>query len=93
MGFRLRRSIRRAPGIRINLSKAGTSLTAGRRGATLNFSKRGTRATIGLPESGINYSTISGPETALPKPVPGGIGVVWAILIAIIVAAVLLSLP
>jgi hypothetical protein len=94
MGFRFRRSLRLAPGIRINLSKMGSSLSTGRRGATMNTSSRGTKATVGLPGSGISRSTMlsSGPETALPKPEPGGIGVVWTILIAMIVVAVLLSL-
>jgi hypothetical protein len=52
MGFRFRRSLRLAPGIRINLSKSGSSLSLGRRGATLHFSKRGTRTTVGLPGAG-----------------------------------------
>jgi hypothetical protein len=58
MGFRFRRSIRLVPGVRVNISKTGTSLSAGRRGATLNFSDRGTKATVGLPGSGLSYSTM-----------------------------------
>jgi len=54
MSFRFRRNLRVAPGIRINLSKAGASLSLGRRGATLNFSGRGTKATVGLPGSGLS---------------------------------------
>lgn len=94
MGFRFRRSLRLAFGIRINLSKTGPCLSVGRRGATINFSSRWTKATVGMPRSGISYwgPLNSGPETALPKPEPGGIGAIWTILIAMIVAAVLLSL-
>lgn len=74
MGCRLRRSLHLAPGIRVKLSKTGTSLSVGRRGATMNFSKRGTKATIGLPGSGMHYSTMlkPGPETALPRSDHGG---------------------
>ena len=66
MGFRFSRSLRLAPGIRVNLSKSGSSLSLGRRGATLNFSKRGTRATVGLPGTGLSYSDMlsSGPLPA-----------------------------
>jgi hypothetical protein len=72
MGFRFRRSLRLAPGVRINLSKTGASLSLGRRGATLNFSGRGTTATVGLPGSGLSYSEMlrSGPPTAMPREGP-----------------------
>ncbi len=33
MGFRLWRRVRIVPGLRVNLSKSGVSLSAGRRGA------------------------------------------------------------
>lgn len=55
MGFRFRRSIRLFPGIRVNLSKSGTSLSVGRRGATLNFGKQGVHSTVGLPGTGLSY--------------------------------------
>src|SRR6266849_350746 len=69
MGFRFRRTLRLAPGIRVNLSKTGASLSLGRLGATLNFSGWGTKATVGLPGSGLGYSTMlhPGPPTALPR--------------------------
>lgn len=57
MGFRFRRSIRVAPGIKLNLSKSGISTSIGRPGATLNLGSHGTRATIGLPGTGLSYST------------------------------------
>src|SRR5260370_20038906 len=97
MGFRFRRSLRFAPGIRINLSKAGASLSLGRRGTTLNFSPRGTKATVGLPGSGISYSEIlqSGPPTALPREEPasglsaGGWLTIGFLALAIILVALL----
>jgi hypothetical protein len=56
MGFRFRRSIKLAPGIRLNVSKSGVSASIGRRGATVNISEKGTRATVGIPGTGISYS-------------------------------------
>jgi hypothetical protein len=94
MGFRFRRSIRLAPGLRINLSKSGGSLSVGRRGATLNFSGRGTKATVGLPGSGLSYSTMlkSGPETALPSDQGRSGGAGGFILIALFVLLALFAL-
>ena len=56
MGWRYRSSIRILPGLRINLSKSGASLSVGRRGATVNLGRRGIRTTVGLPGSGLSYS-------------------------------------
>lgn len=55
-GVRLRRIIRIAPGLRINLSKGGGSLSAGGRGATINLGKDGVRGTVNAPGTGISYS-------------------------------------
>lgn len=58
MGFRFRKSIKLAPGVRINLTKKGvSSLSVGRRGATVNVGKKGTRGTVGIPGSGMSYSS------------------------------------
>ncbi|MBP2281035.1 hypothetical protein H4W00_001848 [Psychrobacter sp. PL19] len=58
MGFRFRKSIRIAPGVRINLTKKGvSSLSVGKRGATVNLGKKGTRGTVGIPGSGLSYSS------------------------------------
>ena len=59
MGFRFRRSVKIAPGIRLNFSKSGVSTSLGGRGATVNLSKRGTRHTVGLPGTGVSYSTFT----------------------------------
>lgn len=56
MGFRFRRSLRIAPGIRVNLSKSGLSYSFGGRGATVNVGPKGTRATYGIPGTGLTYS-------------------------------------
>lgn len=54
--MRFRKSIKLAPGVRINLSGSGISTTLGGRGASLNIGKRGTRATVGIPGTGISCS-------------------------------------
>jgi hypothetical protein len=57
VGFRFRKSLRIASGIRLNLSGSGLSTTLGGRGASLNVGSRGSRATVGVLGSGISYST------------------------------------
>lgn len=65
MGLRLRKSIKVLRGLKLNLSKSGVSVTAGRRGACVTLSSRGTRATVGLPGTGISYSAkVSGGKKA-----------------------------
>jgi hypothetical protein len=56
MGFRFRKRISIAPGVRLNFSKGGASWSLGRRGASLNVGKRGKRMTVGLPGTGMSYS-------------------------------------
>jgi hypothetical protein len=54
--MRFRKSIRIAPGVRLNLSRSGMSTTLGGRGASINIGSKGTRATVGIPGSGLSYS-------------------------------------
>jgi Protein of unknown function (DUF4236) len=53
--LRFRRTIRLFPGVHLNISKSGVSLSLGGPGATINFNKEGTQTTLGLPGSGLNY--------------------------------------
>jgi Protein of unknown function (DUF4236) len=57
MPVRIRKSFNLFPGVKVNMSKGGMSITVGRRGFHLNFSKRGVRQTVGLPGSGISESS------------------------------------
>ncbi len=57
MGWRFRRSVRLAPGVRINLSKGGASLTMGQRGRKVTIGKHGTYTTIGVPGTGLYHTT------------------------------------
>lgn len=57
MGLRVRKSIRIFPGVHLNLSKTGPSLSFGRSGASVNVNSKGrVRATVGAPGTGISYS-------------------------------------
>ena len=56
MGFRFSRRISLFKGLRLNLSKSGTSVSVGGRGAWLTFGKKGTRATVGIPGTGMSWS-------------------------------------
>lgn len=55
--FRFRKSFKVLPGVRLNLSKSGTSFSLGPRGSTLNVGgKNGPRATVGIPGTGLSYT-------------------------------------
>ena len=55
MGFRFSRRIGILPGLKLNFSGSGVSLSAGVRGAHLNFGSRGTYASLGIPGTGLSY--------------------------------------
>jgi hypothetical protein len=55
--LRFRRWINISPGVWVNLSKTGASVSAGVPGATVNANKRGKRATLGVPGTGISART------------------------------------
>ena len=59
MFFRFFRRIKIAPGLTINLSKGGASLSAGVRGARITLGKRGVRKTLGLPGTGLSWTNQS----------------------------------
>lgn len=54
MGIRFRKSLKIAPGIRVNLNGSGASLTLGGRGASVNIGKRGAYLNAGIPGTGIS---------------------------------------
>lgn len=55
MGFRFRKSFKLFPGLRLNLSKSGLSLSAGLKGLMVNFGKKGSHVTVGLPGTGLSW--------------------------------------
>jgi hypothetical protein len=56
MGFRFRRTFKIIPGVRLNLSGGGASVSLGPRGLRYTIGSRGTRTTIGLPGSGLSWT-------------------------------------
>lgn len=63
MGLRLFRRVKLAPGLTLNLSKSGPSLSMGVRGAHVTVGKRGVRRTVGVPGTGLFYTSIAGRHT------------------------------
>lgn len=57
MGFSYRKSVKIAPGIRMNVSKSGIGFSAGVKGARISTGPRGTRLTTSIPGTGISYQT------------------------------------
>jgi len=57
MGFRFFKRMNILPGVTLNLSKGGGSVSVGPQGAKLTFGTSGARATFGLPGSGLFYTT------------------------------------
>lgn len=51
--LRFRRSVRLAPGVRLNFSGSGISATVGGRGHSVNFGRRGTYLNAGIPGTGL----------------------------------------
>jgi len=69
MPFRFFRRVRIAPGLTLNLSKSGVSVSAGPRGAKFTLGTRGNRATVGLPGTGLFY-TVHDPLRKVQAAVP-----------------------
>jgi len=58
MGLRFRQRLKIIPGVHLNISSKGMSLSLGGPGATVNLSrKHGTRLTVGIPGTGLSYQT------------------------------------
>ena len=57
MTFRFWQRVKIAPGVTLNLSKSGGSLSFGPRGAKVTVGSRGKRATVGIPGTGLFYTT------------------------------------
>jgi hypothetical protein len=56
MPLRFHRRLSLLPGLRVNLSKSGASVSVGHRGAWLTVGPRGRRATVGLPGTGLYWT-------------------------------------
>lgn len=60
MGFRFRKSVKIAPGVRINFGKKSASVSIGPKGLKHTISTTGRRTTtVGVPGTGLSYSKTS----------------------------------
>ncbi|MFD7869949.1 DUF4236 domain-containing protein [Microbacterium sp. NPDC059771] len=58
MGFKVRKSIKIAPGVRLNVSNKNLGLSAGVRGARVSVNTNGrTTRTVGIPGTGISHTS------------------------------------
>lgn len=72
MGFRFRKSLKIAPGVRLNLGKKSAGLSFGGKGLRYSVNSSGRKTTtVGVPGSGISYSK----STYAKKTKKGGSGV------------------
>lgn len=61
MGLKFRKSIKIAPGVKINFNKKSIGATFGTRGAHYTINSKGKRtASVGIPGTGLSYTTSSG---------------------------------
>lgn len=73
MGLRFSKRIKIMPGVRVNLSARGASLSVGPRGASVNIGRRGVYANASLPGTGLSYRERldrPSPMTRSPKASP-----------------------
>lgn len=82
MGVRFRRSIKIAPGIRLNFNKKSFGLTMGVKGAHVTVNSKGRKtASVGIPGTGLSYTTSTSTskkrtsgENSCPEEDTGGAG-------------------
>ena len=60
MGFRFRKSVKIAPGLKLNFNKKSVGLTMGGKGAHYTINSSGTKtASVGIPGTGLYYQDVS----------------------------------
>ncbi|UEG55586.1 DUF4236 domain-containing protein [Bacillus sp. BC1-43] len=57
MGFKFRKSVKIAPGVKLNINSKSVGISAGVKGARVSVNSKGrTTTTVGIPGTGISYS-------------------------------------
>ena len=90
MGFRFYRRVRLFPGLSVNLSRSGPSLSVGVRGAHVTVGRRGVTRTVGIPGTGVFYTSRTGTQSGVhsaPPPDdvhPAGNGLILAVAIVVL---------
>lgn len=67
MGFRFRKSMKIAPGVRLNFSTKGVGVSVGGKGLRISKSSRGTTVSAGIPGTGIYYQKQIASRTKRPQ--------------------------
>ena len=66
MGFRFYRRLHLCPGLSVNLSRSGPSLSVGVRGAHVTVGRTGVTKTVGIPGTGVFYTSRQGYHSGSP---------------------------
>lgn len=75
MGLKFRKSIKIAPGLKLNINSKSVSVTGGVKGAHHTVSSTGKRTTsVGIPGTGLSYTTSSGGKSTKKKSGASGSG-------------------
>lgn len=56
MGLKFRKSVKIAPGVRVNLGKKSSSVSIGNKYGGYNIGSKGTKARVSAPGTGLSYS-------------------------------------
>jgi Protein of unknown function (DUF4236) len=75
MALRFRRSVKLAPGLRLNFTATRTSVTLGPRGASVSFGSRGAFLNSGIPGTGLYSRSRLGSTPSKPSPRPGKVNI------------------
>lgn len=101
MGFRFRKSVKIAPGVRATISKKSASISVGTKGARHTISTTGRKTTtVGIPGTGISHVSTSSAKHktgqrggAAPRHSPRTYKVCGIILLILAAVALLIGLP
>jgi len=86
MGLRFSRRVSIVPGLRVNFSKSGPSLSIGHRGFWYTIGQNRRRVTIGAPGTGLYWT-----EQATPSNAPHSGHKILFLLVIVVIAAVVLG--
>ncbi len=90
MSFRFYRRVKIFPGLSLNISRSGPSLTAGVRGAHMTVGRSGVTRTVGIPGTGVYWTSRSGRHTGIHSAHRDGQGSGLLPLVLLIVAVLML---
>jgi hypothetical protein len=72
VGLRFNRRVGIIPGVRLNFSKSGASVSLGGRGVHITIGRKGVRETVGLPGTGLYWTEQQPWRSGQPPVAPSG---------------------